>query len=67
MERAVVRLADRHLAWLIAILASANAAAQAFQGFLDGRLDHLALWTGTAVAMVALALVIETIKMRRLG
>lgn len=66
MQRQLVGLADRNLVWLIGILASANAAARAVQGLIDGRVDHLWLWGVTAVAMVALAMAIEIVKTWRM-
>lgn len=67
VEQPLFPLADRYLAWLIAVLASANAVARAVQGLMDGRLDHLLLWGVTAIAMIALAILIDTVKKGSIG
>lgn len=55
-------MAERHLVWLVAALASMESVVSAVQEVLDGRLDLALLWSMAAVAMILVAFVTETVK-----
>jgi uncharacterized membrane protein YoaK (UPF0700 family) len=54
---------ERHLVWVVAVLASLEAAGAAVEGLLDSQFDRIVLWGVIALAMVTVTYLLERIKL----
>lgn len=60
MDAPMLRLLDRYLAWLVALLASLEAFGAAAQGVADRRTDHVVIWLLMAAAIIVGSSRLET-------